>query len=386
MSDYDLQECCDCCSLGMKFRSEGHECKAHRHMGLPCRHVFFLCCEGGVETQERGHGIWHAVKEKPALGATSPPKKGMDRKCRHPHKPKKKNPHSQHYQGIVCFMPRGESIPSMHGRQNIRLRTRGDLFSWHLKEAGHPARLKNGLQEQSAITPCPACLLNSKRWSTVPALVFRFALPSFVLVFIASSLETHFSWNPNTVVVKDYFAWMMASSLHIKDAVFDWMEKDGKIQFFQFFYDLFLLFNGLCRWINYVTSWSQTFFFNLTYCLCFFKLDNALSIAQNVQRTLIFSSIKRVTLFPAWKHTLLCLLQCPFSCGLNVIWRIRDVAPPDGYANCEVTECFTSSLVALSEVFYNRQLFAVFLFPGIGPPPCSIVCSLLFLFHKHAWE
>ncbi|XP_051914515.1 fibulin-2 [Hippocampus zosterae] len=72
------KECCDCCSLGMKFRSEGHECKAHRHMGLPCRHVFFLCCEGVVETREHGHGIWHAVKEKPALGATSPPKKVSD--------------------------------------------------------------------------------------------------------------------------------------------------------------------------------------------------------------------------------------------------------------------------------------------------------------------
>ncbi|XP_037095237.1 fibulin-2 isoform X1 [Syngnathus acus] len=71
------KECCDCCSLGRKFRSEVQECKAHRHMGLPCRHVFLFCCEG-AETWEEGHESWHAVKEKPALSATSPPKRVAD--------------------------------------------------------------------------------------------------------------------------------------------------------------------------------------------------------------------------------------------------------------------------------------------------------------------
>ncbi|XP_057716609.1 fibulin-1 [Corythoichthys intestinalis] len=68
------KECCDCCSLGLKFRSKGHECKAHRHMGLHCRQAFFLCCDG-METWDESHDSSHAVKEKPALSATSPPKK-----------------------------------------------------------------------------------------------------------------------------------------------------------------------------------------------------------------------------------------------------------------------------------------------------------------------
>ncbi|XP_077582249.1 fibulin-2 [Stigmatopora nigra] len=68
------KECCDCCSLGLTFRSQGQECKAYRHMGLHCSHAFFLCCEG-METWDEGLESSHAVKEKPALNATSPPKK-----------------------------------------------------------------------------------------------------------------------------------------------------------------------------------------------------------------------------------------------------------------------------------------------------------------------
>ncbi|XP_054649007.1 fibulin-2 isoform X1 [Dunckerocampus dactyliophorus] len=71
------KECCDCCSVGLKVRSEGHECKAHRHMGLHCRHVFLMCCEG-EDIWDQSRVSWPAVKEKPALDATSPPKKVSD--------------------------------------------------------------------------------------------------------------------------------------------------------------------------------------------------------------------------------------------------------------------------------------------------------------------
>ncbi|XP_061698467.1 fibulin-2 [Syngnathoides biaculeatus] len=71
------KECCDCCSLGLTFHREGHECKAHQHMGLECRQAFFSCCEG-VENWDDRQDRWRAVKEKPTLGATSPPKKVSD--------------------------------------------------------------------------------------------------------------------------------------------------------------------------------------------------------------------------------------------------------------------------------------------------------------------
>ncbi|XP_058855984.1 fibulin-2 isoform X1 [Acipenser ruthenus] len=40
------KECCSCCSLGLKLRSEGHSCEAHQFLGYPCSHVFLTCCEG----------------------------------------------------------------------------------------------------------------------------------------------------------------------------------------------------------------------------------------------------------------------------------------------------------------------------------------------------
>uniref|UniRef100_A0A8C7MZY5 Fibulin 2 n=1 Tax=Oncorhynchus kisutch TaxID=8019 RepID=A0A8C7MZY5_ONCKI len=40
------KECCSCCSLGLRFRSESYRCEAHQYLGYPCSHVFLTCCEG----------------------------------------------------------------------------------------------------------------------------------------------------------------------------------------------------------------------------------------------------------------------------------------------------------------------------------------------------
>uniref|UniRef100_A0A8C4GLH9 Fibulin 2 n=1 Tax=Dicentrarchus labrax TaxID=13489 RepID=A0A8C4GLH9_DICLA len=58
------KECCDCCSLGLQFRSEGHRCEAHQYLGFHCRHVFLTCCEG--------------EGKRPALNSTPPPEKVSD--------------------------------------------------------------------------------------------------------------------------------------------------------------------------------------------------------------------------------------------------------------------------------------------------------------------
>lgn len=72
----DLQECCDCCSLGLQFRSEGHRCESHRYLGFHCRHVFLTCCEG-EESRAGNQDDWHStVRERPALTSSPPPQKG----------------------------------------------------------------------------------------------------------------------------------------------------------------------------------------------------------------------------------------------------------------------------------------------------------------------
>uniref|UniRef100_A0A4W5QKQ2 Fibulin 2 n=1 Tax=Hucho hucho TaxID=62062 RepID=A0A4W5QKQ2_9TELE len=52
-----FKECCSCCSLGLRFRREGHRCEAHQYLGYPCSHVFLTCCEGEEEVaREEGKG------------------------------------------------------------------------------------------------------------------------------------------------------------------------------------------------------------------------------------------------------------------------------------------------------------------------------------------
>ncbi|XP_063282720.1 fibulin-2-like [Pelobates fuscus] len=38
--------CCDCCSLGLKIRKEGHSCESNLNLGYPCNHMMILCCNG----------------------------------------------------------------------------------------------------------------------------------------------------------------------------------------------------------------------------------------------------------------------------------------------------------------------------------------------------
>lgn len=72
----DLQDCCDCCSLGLQLRREGHRCEAHNYLGFQCKHAFMSCCVG------EGHGDgskdeWSSpVREKPVLASTPPPQRG----------------------------------------------------------------------------------------------------------------------------------------------------------------------------------------------------------------------------------------------------------------------------------------------------------------------
>ncbi|KAM4610007.1 fibulin-2-like [Polymixia lowei] len=68
------KECCGCCSLGLRFRSEGHRCEAHRYLGYHCGHIFLTCCKG-----EDGEGdSWHPVRERPFQDSTTLPKRVSD--------------------------------------------------------------------------------------------------------------------------------------------------------------------------------------------------------------------------------------------------------------------------------------------------------------------
>ncbi|XP_070695374.1 fibulin-2-like isoform X2 [Pempheris klunzingeri] len=71
------KECCDCCSLGLQFRAEGHHCEAHRYLDFHCRHVFLTCCEG-KEIRAGNQDGWHSVRERPALNSTPLPRKVSD--------------------------------------------------------------------------------------------------------------------------------------------------------------------------------------------------------------------------------------------------------------------------------------------------------------------
>lgn len=71
------KECCDCCSLGLRFHREVHRCEAHLHLGFHCRHVFLKCCEGEQSRTGNQDG-WQRVRERPALDSSPPPKKVSD--------------------------------------------------------------------------------------------------------------------------------------------------------------------------------------------------------------------------------------------------------------------------------------------------------------------
>ncbi|XP_078517579.1 fibulin-2 [Lissotriton helveticus] len=39
------KQCCECCALGLKVKSEGQTCESNQHLGYPCNQVMLACCE-----------------------------------------------------------------------------------------------------------------------------------------------------------------------------------------------------------------------------------------------------------------------------------------------------------------------------------------------------
>ncbi|XP_028261730.1 fibulin-2, partial [Parambassis ranga] len=73
-TDDSHQVCCSCCAIGLRVRSEGRGCDAHKHLGYPCGHIFLTCCE-----EEEGPGqIPLRRKQKPR--PTALPRKVSDSK------------------------------------------------------------------------------------------------------------------------------------------------------------------------------------------------------------------------------------------------------------------------------------------------------------------
>lgn len=65
-----LQQCCDCCSLGLRLRSEGKSCQPNINLGYPCSHVMLSCCQGG------DHLAHPEIRRHPQPLPTVTPEKG----------------------------------------------------------------------------------------------------------------------------------------------------------------------------------------------------------------------------------------------------------------------------------------------------------------------
>ncbi|OXB83061.1 UNVERIFIED_CONTAM: hypothetical protein H355_001404 [Colinus virginianus] len=63
------KQCCDCCNLGLRLRSEGKTCESNINLGYPCSHVMLSCCEGG------DHFIHPEIKKHPEPLPTATPEK-----------------------------------------------------------------------------------------------------------------------------------------------------------------------------------------------------------------------------------------------------------------------------------------------------------------------
>nr|DBA18429.1 TPA: hypothetical protein GDO54_016672 [Pyxicephalus adspersus] len=68
--------CCDCCSLGLKIRKEGHSCDSNLNLGYPCNHMMILCCNG--EEQLLPPDIKIPLKSEPTLKPEPTPKPDVD--------------------------------------------------------------------------------------------------------------------------------------------------------------------------------------------------------------------------------------------------------------------------------------------------------------------
>ncbi|XP_030623194.1 fibulin-2 [Chanos chanos] len=66
------KECCGCCSLGLRFRSDGQPCEAHQYLAYPCNHVFLTCCEG---EGGQNHSV---IKDRPRQQPVTPPQRVSD--------------------------------------------------------------------------------------------------------------------------------------------------------------------------------------------------------------------------------------------------------------------------------------------------------------------
>ncbi|XP_019392501.1 PREDICTED: fibulin-2 isoform X1 [Crocodylus porosus] len=63
------KQCCDCCSLGLRVKSEGKTCESNPNLGYPCNHVMLSCCEG------EDHLISPEIKRHPEPLPTMSPEK-----------------------------------------------------------------------------------------------------------------------------------------------------------------------------------------------------------------------------------------------------------------------------------------------------------------------
>nr|XP_028573288.1 fibulin-2 [Podarcis muralis] len=65
------KQCCDCCALGLRVKSEGQSCESNPNLGYPCSHVMLSCCEG------EDHLIPPELKRHPEpLPTVTPEKRG----------------------------------------------------------------------------------------------------------------------------------------------------------------------------------------------------------------------------------------------------------------------------------------------------------------------
>ncbi|NWW33331.1 FBLN2 protein, partial [Panurus biarmicus] len=71
------KQCCDCCSLGLRLRSEGKTCESNINLGYPCSHVMLSCCEGG------DHFVHPEIKRHPEPLPTMTPEKVSEREDHH---------------------------------------------------------------------------------------------------------------------------------------------------------------------------------------------------------------------------------------------------------------------------------------------------------------
>ncbi|XP_059712042.1 fibulin-2 isoform X3 [Haemorhous mexicanus] len=71
------KQCCDCCSLGLRLRSEGKTCESNINLGYPCSHVMLSCCEGG------DHFVHPEIRRHPEPVPTVTPEKVSEREDHH---------------------------------------------------------------------------------------------------------------------------------------------------------------------------------------------------------------------------------------------------------------------------------------------------------------